>query len=199
MNSLFIRKSLGCSSIKLRKLSNPPFLAVRFLSNSLNKQIPLIHKHVDLRSVLHIKSVVNNKRPCIVIHQVRLLKYSNFGHRHMKTPAFTTIWYYLFVLINLRIFYNICISRYFIVSAGLFSIFFDLPSVLTRLKNYFKTPSVEAASVEVQNQGGNTAETGHIKESEAEGQKASVKKNKVGFRDRKIVEYENRLRHYSSP
>ena len=82
----------------------------------------------------------------------------------------------------------------------MFSIFLDFPSVLKRLKNYFKTPSVEAASVEVENQGGNNADTGHIKEAEAEeGQEASVKKNKVGFRDRKIVEYENRLRHYSSP
>ena len=92
MNSLFIRKSLGYSSIKLQKLSYPS-LAVRYLSTRLNKQIPLIHKHEDLRSVLHIKSVLNNKKTCIVIHQVRLLKYSNFGHRHMKTPAFTTIWY----------------------------------------------------------------------------------------------------------
>lgn len=77
----------------------------------------------------------------------------------------------------------------------MFSFFFDIPSIWNNVCKYFKTPSVEAVSVEVEDQSEK-----FIKEAEADGQESSaIKKNKVGFRDRKIVEYENRLRHYSSP
>lgn len=84
----------------------------------------------------------------------------------------------------------------------MFSIFFDVPSTLKNLCDNLKTPSIEAASVEVENQGGGAATSDTVfKEAEADqGQEpSSIKKNKVGFRDRKILEYENRLRHYSTP
>lgn len=36
-------------------------------------------------------------------------------------------------------------------------------------------------------------------EDENEPQQQVIKKKKVGFRERKIIEYENRIRHYSTP
>lgn len=90
MNTLLIRKSLGCSSIKLENISYP----VRYFNNRVDKQSPLLYKYIDIKSVLHPKSGVICKKPCVVIQQIRLLKYSNFGHRTIRTPTFTIIWYY---------------------------------------------------------------------------------------------------------
>ncbi|XP_014248900.1 calcium uptake protein 1 homolog, mitochondrial isoform X2 [Cimex lectularius] len=55
-------------------------------------------------------------------------------------------------------------------------------------------PSVDAAEIQHQ-----PIPKEIINTSEEEGSKKKKKKDKVGFRDRKIIEYENRMRMYSTP
>lgn len=49
-------------------------------------------------------------------------------------------------------------------------------------------PNVKAASIE-----------GNVEEAIEEKNAPSQPRAKVGFRERKIIEYENRIRHYSTP
>ncbi|XP_050457944.1 calcium uptake protein 1 homolog, mitochondrial-like isoform X2 [Cataglyphis hispanica] len=56
-------------------------------------------------------------------------------------------------------------------------------------------PKVEAASMLVEE----TQDNENMEHTEQELQKKKNKKEKIGFRDRKIIEYENRIRHYSTP
>ncbi|XP_050670899.1 calcium uptake protein 1 homolog, mitochondrial isoform X2 [Leptidea sinapis] len=58
------------------------------------------------------------------------------------------------------------------------------------LKNKF-LPSIAAAE--------EVSETDSESENEVETRKKRFRKEKIGFRDRKIIEYENRMRHYSTP
>ncbi|KAL0112481.1 hypothetical protein PUN28_012063 [Cardiocondyla obscurior] len=56
-------------------------------------------------------------------------------------------------------------------------------------------PKVDAASIPVED----THTTENVEIIEQDLQKKKKKKQKIGFRDRKIIEYENRIRHYSTP
>ena len=64
------------------------------------------------------------------------------------------------------------------------------------IKKCIKGPSVEAASINETNQ---DIEHNEIEEPNGNDLKSSNKKSKIGFRERKIIEYENRIRHYSTP
>lgn len=67
-------------------------------------------------------------------------------------------------------------------------------SIYGKVKDLVKTPSVEAASLE------ETRDADKLDDvSEDNELKPSSKKQKIGFRERKIMEYENRIRHYSTP
>ncbi|XP_072745594.1 calcium uptake protein 1 homolog, mitochondrial isoform X2 [Anoplolepis gracilipes] len=56
-------------------------------------------------------------------------------------------------------------------------------------------PKVKAASMLVEQ----TQDNESMENIEQDLQKKKKKKQKIGFRDRKIIEYENRIRHYSTP
>ncbi|XP_011256711.2 calcium uptake protein 1 homolog, mitochondrial isoform X2 [Camponotus floridanus] len=58
-----------------------------------------------------------------------------------------------------------------------------------------KVPKVEAASMLVEK----IQDNENMEQTEQDLQKKKKKKDKIGFRDRKIIEYENRIRHYSTP
>ena len=58
-----------------------------------------------------------------------------------------------------------------------------------------KPSSVEAASLSESQDGKPETET----DSDSETALKPSKKAKIGFRERKIIEYENRIRHYSTP
>ncbi|XP_011305957.1 calcium uptake protein 1 homolog, mitochondrial isoform X2 [Fopius arisanus] len=60
-------------------------------------------------------------------------------------------------------------------------------------KNYY-FPKVDAAEMLIEEN-----EEGTVSENSNEAKEKKKKKQKVGFRDRKIIEYENRIRHYSTP
>ncbi|XP_046643012.1 calcium uptake protein 1 homolog, mitochondrial-like isoform X1 [Daphnia pulicaria] len=115
----------------------------------------------------------------IFFQQIRRLQYKNFGHRPTPPHIISTVWY-------------------MIVGGGMFlSIFWDLPIMLFKsVKKYVKGPSVEAASLNETNQDAGHSE---IEEQNGNDLKLSNKKSKIGFRERKIIEYENRIRHYSTP
>ncbi|XP_012214702.1 calcium uptake protein 1 homolog, mitochondrial isoform X2 [Linepithema humile] len=57
------------------------------------------------------------------------------------------------------------------------------------------TPKVDAASILMEE----NQDSGNIENIENELEKKKKKKQKIGFRDRKIIEYENRIRAYSTP
>lgn len=67
--------------------------------------------------------------------------------------------------------------------------------LFNKAKNWFKTPKVDAASLDETNQDLKSVDV----EEENESELKPSKKKKVGFRERKIIEYENRIRHYSTP
>ena len=56
-------------------------------------------------------------------------------------------------------------------------------SLWKKICSYFKPPSVEAATIEVENKNP-TTNNNNVEASETEEVKESIKKNKVGFRDR---------------
>ncbi|RZC31786.1 calcium uptake protein 1 -like, mitochondrial [Asbolus verrucosus] len=97
--------------------------------------------------------------------------YKNFGHKPEKTPLLTKFWY-SFILI--------CII---------------IPTIDYRWvrRNFF--PAVKAESEEI----GKNSELEQTNESDDESKKKKHRKEKIGFRDRKIIEYENRMRSYSTP
>lgn len=66
-----------------------------------------------------------------------------------------------------------------------------------KAKNSFKAPKVDAASLHDNINNDDSKENGIEHQNEHE-LKHSIKKN-IGFRERKIIEYENRIRHYSTP
>ncbi|XP_068903506.1 calcium uptake protein 1 homolog, mitochondrial isoform X1 [Tenebrio molitor] len=97
--------------------------------------------------------------------------YKNFGHKPEKTPTFTKIWY-TFIITTL------------ILSA--------IDHRWVR-RNFF--PSVKAESEKI----GENPDVDEAAEGSEDEKKKKHRKEKIGFRDRKIIEYENRIRHYSTP
>lgn len=106
--------------------------------------------------------------------------FKNFGHKPQPQPLFTTIWYTVIVCL-------------FVGSALNWESFRDKV-----------VPTVDAASQLAEN-GENLKEVATTDGSDEDGEdvgedgKKKKKKEKVGFRDRKISEYENRIRSYSTP
>ncbi|CAH1369609.1 calcium uptake protein 1 homolog, mitochondrial isoform X2 [Tenebrio molitor] len=97
--------------------------------------------------------------------------YKNFGHKPEKTPTFTKIWY-TFIITTL------------ILSA--------IDHRWVR-RNFF--PSVKAESEKI----GENPDVDEAAEGSEDEKKKKHRKEKIGFRDRKIIEYENRMRAYSTP
>jgi Ca2+-binding EF-hand superfamily protein len=97
--------------------------------------------------------------------------YKNFGHKPEKTPTFTKIWY-TFIITTL------------ILSA--------IDHRWVR-RNFF--PSVKAESEKI----GENPDVDEAADGSEDEKKKKHRKEKIGFRDRKIIEYENRIRHYSTP
>ncbi|XP_973328.1 calcium uptake protein 1 homolog, mitochondrial isoform X1 [Tribolium castaneum] len=96
--------------------------------------------------------------------------YKNFGHKPKKTPTVTKLWYGL-----------------------IFGLMF-LATVDYRWVRRTLFPPVKAQSETI----GESSDV-EQSESEDESKKKKHRKEKIGFRDRKIIEYENRIRHYSTP
>jgi len=66
-----------------------------------------------------------------------------------------------------------------------------------KAKEIFK---VKAASLGDEKNDEDNPSSGEIVDSGVDNEPQQViKKKKVGFRERKIIEYENRIRHYSTP
>ncbi|EFA03908.2 calcium uptake protein 1 homolog, mitochondrial isoform X2 [Tribolium castaneum] len=96
--------------------------------------------------------------------------YKNFGHKPKKTPTVTKLWYGL-----------------------IFGLMF-LATVDYRWVRRTLFPPVKAQSETI----GESSDV-EQSESEDESKKKKHRKEKIGFRDRKIIEYENRMRAYSTP
>ncbi|XP_011144612.1 calcium uptake protein 1 homolog, mitochondrial isoform X1 [Harpegnathos saltator] len=104
--------------------------------------------------------------------------FRNFGHTSQKKPI---SYFAPFVITFIMITVNFTDwQRYF----GLIS---EIPKV--------EIPKVEAAELPVEGNQDNR----DVENIEYDLQKKKKKKEKIGFRDRKIIEYENRMRHYSTP
>lgn len=95
--------------------------------------------------------------------------YKNFGHKYEKVPTFTKYWYSTLVIL------------------------FILPWINYKWFASKIFPSVKAHDDSIAN--------GDQTEDRVEEHQKPKKhrKEKVGFRDRKIIEYENRMRNYSTP
>ncbi|XP_043278590.1 calcium uptake protein 1 homolog, mitochondrial isoform X2 [Venturia canescens] len=113
--------------------------------------------------------------------------YRNFGHAHIKLPLFKVIVYSATV-------------------TGLIATFIDFKGIKIQLKPYVNsiknklTPRVDAAEMLTEKKKASEEEEESMDHTEAEEpKKKKSKKQKVGFRDRKIIEYENRMRSYSTP
>jgi len=104
--------------------------------------------------------------------QIRMLRYNDFGHRKQPVSRITSSWY-AFIGIGLGV------------------------VLLCDVKSFFKmiqsAVSVDAETVcepEVHNK---------VAENLEEQLETGISKKKVGFRERKIIEYENRIRQFSTP
>ena len=95
--------------------------------------------------------------------------YKNFGHQYEKVPKLTKYWYSALIIL------------------------FTLPLVNYKWISSKVFPSVKAHEESI-------TENEHVEDRIEEHQKPKKhRKEKVGFRDRKIIEYENRMRAYSTP
>ncbi|KAG8225641.1 hypothetical protein J437_LFUL010326, partial [Ladona fulva] len=103
--------------------------------------------------------------------------FKNFGHKPVPEPRLTKIWYSIIGFGLIAVIYN---------WKGLFRYLF---------------PPVDAASQvpETLHESDLKDEHDHEGKEVEEGTRRKKKKEKVGFRDRKIIEYENRIRAYSTP
>ncbi|XP_044266646.1 calcium uptake protein 1 homolog, mitochondrial isoform X2 [Tribolium madens] len=97
--------------------------------------------------------------------------YKNFGHKPKKTPPFTKFWY------------------------GLVFGLFILVSIDYRWVRRTLFPPVKAQSETI----GENSDVEKSEDAEDDTKKKKHRKEKIGFRDRKIIEYENRMRAYSTP
>ncbi|ODM99084.1 Calcium uptake protein 1, mitochondrial [Orchesella cincta] len=104
--------------------------------------------------------------------------YSNFGHNPKPTSAFTVAW------------------TGFLVFA-MISVFIDWKTLWEMITEKFKPPKVDAAEVSKAD-ANDKVSLSDEDDSEVvpRGKKPGIK---LGFRDRKIIEYENRIRQYSTP
>ncbi|XP_050307057.1 calcium uptake protein 1 homolog, mitochondrial-like isoform X2 [Anthonomus grandis grandis] len=84
------------------------------------------------------------------------------------------------------------ISKQYLVLLCLFLVF-----PVIEYNRFAKLFIVNAKSEQIKET--DVVEENHEDGAEEDGKKKKHKKEKIGFRDRKIIEYENRIRHYSTP
>lgn len=107
----------------------------------------------------------------------------NFGHRNKPTPRFERGIYIFVAVMSLGLLVNY---------EWLGDKFED---GIQAISDYFKVSSESSVS---HREGSEGEEDSDVEEAKGKG-KAKKKKDKPGFRDRKIIEYENRIRAYSTP
>ncbi|XP_059469930.1 calcium uptake protein 1 homolog, mitochondrial-like isoform X2 [Neocloeon triangulifer] len=103
----------------------------------------------------------------------------DFGHRPDKTPTFTKIYLAMMGLL-------------------MTGILIDYPLIAKTIYHKF-FPKVDAASQIEVNRADEKEQNGEEHGEHDEGKKKKKSREKIGFRDRKIMEYENRIRLYSTP
>lgn len=121
--------------------------------------------------------------------------YKNFGHQREQVPGFSKL-YYFFIgagIIGASLNYTWIKKNWFTVEAA-----------SVNAANVNEDPEPEEGRDDMQDETvtGSSDEETDTDESEGEVEADTAdkpKKKKVGFRDRKIIEYENRIRHYSTP
>ncbi|XP_063914388.1 calcium uptake protein 1 homolog, mitochondrial isoform X1 [Zophobas morio] len=139
----------------------------------LNLRTAFFHNHPNLNQLSAASAI---KTP-LTLQQTSHSKdqkrhYKNFGHKPDKVALFTKIWY----------------------SAIFAGLLFSVVDYRWLRRTFF--PVVKAESEKI----GELPEVeGSEEGSEDESKKKKHRKEKIGFRDRKIIEYENRIRHYSTP
>ncbi|KAL1377975.1 hypothetical protein pipiens_004091, partial [Culex pipiens pipiens] len=106
--------------------------------------------------------------------------YKNFGHKPEKEATITKA-FYIFLAVMMV---GACVDW-------------------QKLRNAVGWPKVDAdAGINVE-KNEPASEVGSEEDSDddtdEDGQKKKPRKEKIGFRDRKIIEYENRMRHFSTP
>ncbi|XP_035778869.1 calcium uptake protein 1 homolog, mitochondrial-like isoform X3 [Anopheles albimanus] len=113
--------------------------------------------------------------------------YKNFGHQHEKEPLYTRL-FYIFICTMMV---GSCLDWKKLASAiGWPKVDADAGVEMGK-KDDGSSASSELNQEEDDSEGGDG-------EVDAQGRKKS-RKEKIGFRDRKIIEYENRIRQYSTP
>ncbi|KAL7305825.1 hypothetical protein TKK_0002070 [Trichogramma kaykai] len=121
-----------------------------------------------------------NHRPeyeiCVYQHKTQCRNFKNFGHKREKIPPLTGLVTFLFFASSVMAIVN---WRW--------------------IKSFF-FPSVEAAAKIQHGENEEDEDVSDVDEHVSEHDEHKKKKGKkVGFRDRKIIEYENRMRAYSTP
>uniref|UniRef100_A0A182F5F2 Uncharacterized protein n=1 Tax=Anopheles albimanus TaxID=7167 RepID=A0A182F5F2_ANOAL len=113
--------------------------------------------------------------------------YKNFGHQHEKEPLYTRL-FYIFICTMMV---GSCLDWKKLASAiGWPKVDADAGVEMGK-KDDGSSASSELNQEEDDSEGGDG-------EVDAQGRKKS-RKEKIGFRDRKIIEYENRMRTFSTP
>jgi len=109
--------------------------------------------------------------------QLRTLNYKNFGHKKIPASRYTSLWY-AFIGLGL----------------GAATVT-DFPELMKKIERVVSADAETVCEPE-----GPVVEVETEEESEENSDdSAEVEKKKVGFRERKIIEYENRIRHFSTP
>ncbi|PNF24667.1 Calcium uptake protein 1-like protein, mitochondrial [Cryptotermes secundus] len=134
------------------------------------------------RTVPQLPSYLHDDEQCRPYNKQTRRHFKNFGHKPEPMPLFTKLWYSFVFL-------------------GFIGLAMDWKGMRKKL-----FPKVDAVS-QLADNGKDAQQTGHevAAEESASGDdvgddgKKKKKKEKVGFRDRKIMEYENRIRQYSTP
>ncbi|XP_066991241.2 calcium uptake protein 1 homolog, mitochondrial isoform X2 [Anabrus simplex] len=130
----------------------------------------LSQRHASYESFLRKYQVYNEQQK---------RQHKNFGHKPTPVPLISKLWYTFVGMVFLG-----TILNYDALKKQIF-------------------PSVDAASQLDESPSGKVVKAeeddGSGDDDDAEEAKKKRKKGKVGFRDRKIIEYENRIRLYSTP
>ncbi|XP_012259916.2 calcium uptake protein 1 homolog, mitochondrial isoform X3 [Athalia rosae] len=134
-------------------------------------------RHCISRLPCYISSVLTTRRlqtcdppsSMMNVHQRR--SYKNFGHKRDEVPFLKNLWITFLVI-------------------SMFGIMCDFDEICK-----LKLPKVDAAEALTEDDENKTIQQGEPDDHK----KKKSKREKIGFRDRKIIEYENRMRAYSTP
>lgn len=139
-------------------------------------QIAQIRKTVltPRQAIPWLPSYLHNEEQCGMHNKEHRRHFKNFGHKPQPEALFTKLWYSFIVLTFIG-----CAMDW----KGMRKAFF---------------PKVDAASQLADNSKDVQQELAEADDIGDDG-KRKKKKEKIGFRDRKIIEYENRIRSYSTP